>query len=86
MRRPIGDPLHQPLLDLRQRPLRNEQLRIAPAQQPIDDRINNQRADLQTKLPVQLLGLEQIKTGRIRQRMNEFAVCQAARYARRSLR
>ena len=64
MRRPIGDALHQPLLDLRERPLRNEQVRIAPAQQPIDDRINDQRADFQAKLPIQLLGLEQIEAGR----------------------
>jgi hypothetical protein len=40
---------------------------LLPAQQPIDDRINNQRADFQAQLPVQLLGLEQIEAGRVRQ-------------------
>ena len=74
MRRPVRDPLHQPLLDLRQRTLRNEQLRIAPPQQAVHDRIDDERADLQTKLPVKLLGLEQIEAGWVGQRMDELAV------------
>ena len=30
MRRPVGDALHQPLLDLRERPLRDEQVGVDP--------------------------------------------------------
>src|SRR5439155_17520375 len=71
---PISNPLHQPLLNLRQRPLRDEQIGVRSAQQAIDDRINNQGADFQTELPIQLLRLEQIKAGRIGQRVNKLAV------------
>ena len=58
MRRAIGDALDEPLLDLRERALRDEQVRIAAAQKSIDDRIDNERADFQTKLSIQLLGRE----------------------------
>ncbi len=58
--------LHEALLDLRQRALRDEELGIAAAQQAIDDRVNDQRADFETKLAVQLLGLEQVEAGGIR--------------------
>ena len=76
MGRPVGDPLHQPLLDLRQRPLRDEQLGIRAAEQAVDDRVDDQRTDLQAELPVQLLGLEQVEAGRVRQAVDEFAVGQ----------
>ena len=33
MRRPIGDALHQPLLDLRERPLGDEQVGVGAAEQ-----------------------------------------------------
>src|SRR5260221_7889021 len=74
MRRAVGDALHEPLLDLRQRALRDEQIGVRAAQQSIDDRIDDQRADLQAELPIQLLCVEQVETRRVRQRVNELAV------------
>jgi hypothetical protein len=74
MRRAVGDALHEPLLDLRERPLRDEQVGVAPAEQAVDDRVDDQRADLEAQLPVELLGLEQVEAGRVRQRVDELAV------------
>jgi hypothetical protein len=72
----IGDALHQALLDLGERALGDEQVGIRPAEKAVDDRVDDQRGNFQAKLPIELLGLEQIEAGGIGQGVNEFAVGQ----------
>src|SRR5206468_353411 len=43
---------------------------------PIDDRINDQRRDLQTELSLKLLRFEKVEASRIRERMDELRIGQ----------
>ena len=71
---PVGNARDQALFDLRQRALGDEQIGIGPTEQAVNNRVDNERADFQTKLSVQLLGPQEVKAGRVRQRVNELAV------------
>ena len=69
-----GDPRDQPQFDFRQRPTRQRSALPAPTQQPVDDRVENRRVDVEDQVAFQRLGLHQIETGGILQAEDELAV------------
>ena len=54
----VGDPLDEAPLDAGQRSLRDEQLRVRAAQEPVDDRVNDQRAHFEAELPFERRGVQ----------------------------
>src|SRR5262249_25719034 len=68
------DAPHETLLDIRQGTLRNECLGAVSPQQAVDHRINDERTDLETRLPRQRRNAQNVEARGARQGTDEFAV------------
>ena len=70
----LEDLLDEPRLDEGHRALRDEELLVRPAEQPVDDRIDDERRDLEADLPLERRTADEVEAGGIGQPADELRV------------
>src|SRR5207244_2535105 len=70
----VRDPRDEPQLDLCQRTAGNRRWVAPSAEQPVDDRVEDRRVDIEDQVSFQRLGPQEIEAGRVLEAEDELAV------------
>src|SRR5205814_2100126 len=70
----IRDSRDEPQLDFGQRAAGDRRRIATPAEQPVDDRIQDRRVDIENQIAFERFGPQEIEAGRVLEAEDEFAV------------